>query len=71
MKAQRILLTALIVLFALFAIASQHIIFTIACLIAITLYTVILISMFDIKLYQISYFLFEVKQAYKNAKGVN
>ena len=71
MEAQRILLTALIALFALFAIASNNAIFTIALIIAIIFYTAILISMFDIRLHKISYFLFEVKQAFKNLKGIS
>ena len=71
MKLQKSLLTALIALFALFAIASNHTIFTIACLITITFYTAILISMFNVELYKVSYFLFEVKKAYRNAKGIN
>ena len=71
MRTQRIILTALIALFALFAIASNNTIFTIACLITITFYTAILISMFNIRLYKVSYFIFEVKKAYKNLKGVN
>ena len=71
MKTDKILLSGLIALFALFAIASNNTIFTIACLVTIAFYTAILISMFDIKLYKVSYFIFEVKQAYKNLKGVN
>jgi len=71
MRTQRILLSGLIALFALFAIASNNTIFTIACMITITVYTAILMSMFDIKLYKISYFVFEVKQAFKNLKEIN
>ena len=71
MKTDKILLSGLIALFVLFAIASNNAIFTIACIITITFYTTILISMFDIKLYKISYFIFEVKKAYKNLKGIN
>ena len=71
MKTDKILLSGLIALFVLFAIASNHVIFTIACIITIIFYTAILISMFNIRLYKIAYFIFEVKKAYKNLKGVN
>ena len=70
MKTDKILLTALIALFALFAIASNNAIFTIACLIVTVFYTLIFISMFNIKLYKISYFLFEVRRSFRRIKGV-
>ena len=64
MKVQRTILASLIALFALFAIASNHYIFTIACYIIIAFYSGILISMFDIKLYKLSYNLFLVRREF-------